>query len=175
MTYDFPVPNHLKDWQQPVVCVGAMVAGCVLVFFHCRRRGRRRTAMDTVGDDVDDEDPDREEHGQDSVNCCACVTGLASDGNDGVEDHTEQDITTYLVSVGTAVTDPSTAEDVSCCVHDELWGDLSLEKAPQICARRWFCASTVFDRTKRSGHQAHSAANCSSLCGAKVEHTRLVP
>ena len=83
---------------------------------------------DISGEDDEYDGSDREQQ-EDAVDCCACVTCLVQDEYDCVGDQLEQDVVTCFDAAGADMNHPSTAEDISSCVHDELFGFSSRERA----------------------------------------------
>ena len=60
--------------------------------------------------------------GQTQLTASHVPVALLKRGTSAFEDQMEQNVVTCFVPAGANVTDPDTAEKISSCVHDELFG-----------------------------------------------------
>ena len=94
------------------------------------QRPFKRTAYNAEEEEQEEreesEPEDEEPEGEDEL--YACVTCLNDDDYENVEDQIEQDVVTCFVCVGADLADEEVCEQISACVHDELFGFYSREE-----------------------------------------------
>ena len=90
---------------------------------------RAYSAVEDPTQEDEEEDEQEEPEGEDEL--YACVTCLKDDDYENVEDQIEQDVVTCFVCVGADLADEEVCEQISACVHDELFGFYSREEARQ--------------------------------------------
>ena len=92
-----------------------------------------------VPEEEEEEEADEPE-GEDEL--YACVTVLQEEEYKDVDDQIEQDVVTCFVCAGADLLDEEVCEQISDCVHDEMFGFYSREEARQngvpVCTTRSF-------------------------------------